>query len=193
LYFGTSYATSYGSEYIAAYTIGLNLWFLGAFMIDGYSSAGNILAGKLLGARAYDTLIQLSNKLMKYGIITGIFLAVAGCIFYMPVGRVFTKEKEVLDAFYAVFWIVLAMQPLCAVTFIFDGFFKGMGEMKYLRNVLMLTTGLVFVPALLVLDYFEYKLHAIWITFALWIFARGLPLVIKFRRKFLPLAQKTYI
>ena len=42
LYFGTSYATSYGEEYIAAYTIGLNIWFLGAFMIDGYSSAGNI-------------------------------------------------------------------------------------------------------------------------------------------------------
>ena len=42
LYFATSYATNYGKEYIAAYTIGLNLWLLGAFMLDGYSSAGNI-------------------------------------------------------------------------------------------------------------------------------------------------------
>lgn len=73
LYFATAYATSYGKEYIAAYTIGLNIWLLGAFMIDGYSSAGNILAGKLLGAKDYISLIELSKKLTKYGIITGFF------------------------------------------------------------------------------------------------------------------------
>ena len=44
LYFGSAFATSYGKEYIAAYTIAINLWFLGAFIIDGYASAGNILS-----------------------------------------------------------------------------------------------------------------------------------------------------
>ena len=61
LYFGTSYATAYGKEYIAAYTIGLNIWFLGAFMIDGYSSAGNILSGKLLGAKDYQTSSKIKS------------------------------------------------------------------------------------------------------------------------------------
>ena len=40
---------------------------------------------------------------------------------------------EVLTAFYNVFWIVLLMQPLCALAFIFDGVFKGLGKMKYLN------------------------------------------------------------
>ena len=62
LYFATAYATDYGAEYIAAYTIGVNIWLLGAFMIDGYSSAGNILSGKLLGAKDYKTLVKLSNQ-----------------------------------------------------------------------------------------------------------------------------------
>ena len=78
---------------------------------------------------------------------------------------------------------------LNAITFIFDGMFKGMGEMKYLRNLLILATGLVFVPTLLIFDYLNYKLIAIWIAFACWIIARGLPLVYKFRKKFIPLAE----
>ena len=190
LYFGTSYATAYGDAYIAAYTIGLNLWLMGAFMIDGYSSAGNILSGKLLGAKAYKTLIKLGSQLLKYGFFFGLVLAIIGVIFYKPIGRVFTKEPAVLEQFYNVFWIILLMQPVCSIAFIFDGMFKGMGEMKYLRNVLLLSTSLVFIPTLLIFDQLDYKLYAIWIAFYLWIIARGIPLIIKFRRKFLPLAQK---
>ena len=190
LYFATSYATSYGKEYIAAYTITLNIWLLAAFMIDGYSSAGNILSGKLLGAKNYSSLIQLSKKLFKYGVVTGCITAFIGFIFYNFIGTIFTKEALVLEQFYSVFWIVLAMQPLCAITFIYDGMFKGMGEMKYLRNLLLLSTALVFIPTLLFFNALEYKLYAIWFAFTTWIIARGLPLVLKFRNKFLPLVQK---
>lgn len=190
LYFATSYATGYGKEYIAAYTIGINLWLLGAFMIDGYSSAGNILAGKLLGAKDYKSLIILSNKLTKYGLFTGIIIAILGFIFYNFIGHIFTKEPLVLEQFYNVFWIVILTQPISAITFIFDGMFKGMGFMKYLRNLLILSTGLVFIPTLLFFDWLDYKLFAIWIAFTLWILARGVPLIIKFRSTFLPLISK---
>jgi len=191
LYFATSYATDYGKEYIAAYTIGINIWLLGAFMIDGYSSAGNILSGKFLGAKDYKSLVGLSNKLFKYGLATGTIIAILGFIFYNFIGQIFTKDPDVLEQFYHVFWIVLLTQPISAITFIFDGMFKGMGEMKYLRNLLILSTGLVFIPTLLVFDYYNLKLTAIWIAFTLWIIARALPLVFKFRKKFLPLAQKS--
>ena len=125
LYFGTAYATSYGKEYIAAYTIGLNLWLLGAFMIDGYSSVGNILSGKLLGQKNYKALITLNKKLVKYAFILGIGFIIFGAVLYKPIGMIFTKEQAVLNQFYTVFWVILAMQPLCAITFIFDGTFKG--------------------------------------------------------------------
>ena len=189
LYLATSYATDYGKEYIAAYTISINIWLLGAFMIDGYSSAGNILSGKLLGAKEYKSLVILSNKLFKYGIVIGTIIAVLGAVFYNEIGRIFTNETLVLEQFYTVFWIVLITQPINAITFIFDGMFKGMGEMKYLRNLLILATGLVFVPTLLIFDYLNYKLIAIWLAFTCWIIARGLPLVFKFRKKFIPLAE----
>jgi putative MATE family efflux protein len=191
LYFGTSYATKYGTTYIAAYTIAINLWFLGAFIIDGYASAGNILSGKLFGAKHYKSLITLSHKLITYGIIVGLVIASLGALFYNAIGQIFTDDKAVLNEFYNVFWIILAMQPLCALAFIFDGVFKGLGKMEYLRNVLLFSTLLVFIPVIFLTDYLDYKLHGIFIAFTLWIIARGLPLIIKFRKTFKPLAQNT--
>lgn len=144
LYYASAFSTSYGKEYIAAYTIAINLWFLGAFIIDGYSSAGNILSGKLFGQENYQALLRLSSKLIKYGIILGISMAIIGGLFYEIIGTVFTKDPKVLHEFYQVFWIILLMQPLCALAFIFDGVFKGLGKMKYLRNVLLFSTFMVF-------------------------------------------------
>lgn len=190
LYFGTAYATSYGKEYIAAYTIGFNLWLLGAFMIDGYSSVGNILSGKLLGQKDYKKLIVLNKKLMKYAFILGCIFILLGVIFYKPIGTIFTKETAVLEQFYLVFWVILAMQPLCAMTFIFDGIFKGLGEMKYLRNVLIFATLIGFIPTLILFDFLDFKLYSIWIAFTVWMFFRGVFLFFKFKRKFSLLAQK---
>jgi MATE family multidrug resistance protein len=189
LYFATRFATGYGPAYIAAYTIAINLWFLCAFIIDGYAGAGNILSGKLLGGKEYKTLLKLSNKLIVYGIVIGIILALFGSLLYYPLGRLFSKDPEVLKEFYTIFWLVLAMQPICAVAFIFDGMFKGLGKMKLLRNVLLFSTLFVFVPILFWLDSLDYKLYAIFIALTFWMIARGLPLIIKFRKLFLPLSQ----
>jgi len=190
LYYASAFSTSYGAEYIAAYTIAINLWFLGAFVIDGYASAGNILSGKFLGAKNYKALIALSNKLIKYGIIVGLILGVIGAVLYYPIGRLFTSDQEVLTRFYDVFYIVLIMQPFCALAFIFDGIFKGLGEMKYLRNILLFSTFIIFVPLVFWFDSRDYKLYGIFIAMTFWIIARGIPLIIKFRQQFLPLAQK---
>lgn len=189
LYLGTSFAAKYGENYIAAYTIAINLWFLGAFLIDGYASAGNILSGKLLGAKDYKNLIDLSNKLIKYGIVIGIIIAIIGAVIYYPIGNLFSNDQAVLNEFYNVFWIILLMQPLCALAFIFDGVFKGLGKMKYLRNILLFSTLLVFVPIIVLSDYLDYKLNGIFIAFLFWIIARGIPLIIKFRKTFKPLVQ----
>ena len=190
LYFGSSFAAKYGDEFIAAYTIAINLWFLGAFIIDGYSSAGTILSGKFFGEKSYNKLIELSYKLSLIGIFLGISIFAIGMIFYSYLGIIFTNEQIVLIEFYNVFWIVLIMQPLCAIAFIFDGIFKGLGWMKKLRNVLLFSTFIVFIPTLLITDSYGYKLEGIFLAFTLWIIARGVPLIIKFYKSCVPLVQK---
>ena len=189
LYFAARFATGYGNTYIAAYTIAINLWFFAAFAVDGYSSAGNILSGKLFGAKNYTLLLKLSNQLIKYALIVGVIMGGIGALLYKPIGITFTNDPEVLIQFYDIFWIVLLMQPICAVAFVFDGIFKGLGNMKDLRDVLVLATVVVFLPVLFILDYYGWKLHGVFTAYTAWMIARGIPLIIKFRKQFLPLVQ----
>ena len=184
LYFCNAFATKYGDEFIAAYTIAINLWFLVAFIIDGYSSAGTILSGKLYGEKSYNVLMKFGNDLTKIGIKIGVIMCIIGFVFYYPLGKIFNNDPVVLQEFYNVFWIVLAMLPLCSIAFIFDGLYKGLGWMKDLRNVLLFSTFIVFVPFVILFDHYELGLHGIFYAFTLWILARSIPLIIKFRKTF---------
>ncbi len=185
LYFANSYATKYGNNYIAAQTIAFQIWLFFAFFIDGYSSVGNIISGRLLGEKDYKNLWNLSKDLSKYAMVVAFILAIICFIFYIPIGNIFTDNTDVLTAFYAIFWMVLLMQPLNAIAFVFDGLFKGLAEAVTLRNTLLIATFLGFIPALLIGDAFGLKLYAIWIAFTVWMLLRMLILVIKFRRKYL--------
>ena len=184
LYFCNAFATKYGDEFIAAYTIAINLWFLVAFIIDGYSSAGTILSGKLYGEKSYGVLMKFGNDLTKIGVKIGIIMCIVGFIFYYPLGRIFNNDPVVLQEFYNVFWIVLAMLPLCSIAFIFDGLYKGLGWMKDLRNVLLFSTFIIFVPFVILFDHYELGLHGVFYAFTLWILSRSIPLIIKFRKTF---------
>ncbi|WP_276168815.1 MATE family efflux transporter [Zobellia alginiliquefaciens] len=182
-------ATELGPKYIGAHTIAVNIWLFSAFFIDGYAAAGNIMGGRLLGAKDYDGLWLLAKKILKYGLLVSVALVAAGFLFYKPIGLIFSKETVVLHAFYAVFFIVILGLPMNTVAFIFDGIFKGMGEMKYLRNTLLAATFLGFVPVLFFGIYMNWGLYGIWIAFTVWMAIRGGALVVKFIRKFRPLLK----
>lgn len=184
IYLANAYATGYGDTYIAAQSILMNLWLFFSFFIDGYASAGNAISGKLLGAKQYKKLWLLSLDISKYAIIISLILMGICAVFYNQIGLLFNKEETVLVLFSSVFWMVLLMQPINAIAFMFDGIFKGLGEAAYLRNVLLAATFLGFAPTLLLFDSIGWKLHAIWIAFFVWMLIRGISLVVKFKRKY---------
>lgn len=185
IYLANAYATDYGRNHIAAQSILMNIWLFFSFFIDGYASAGNAISGRLLGARDYKRLWNLSVDISKYAIVIALLLMGVCALFYDKIGILFNKEPAVLALFSSVFWIVLLMQPVNAVAFMFDGIFKGLGEAKYLRNVLLFATFLGFTPVLVMGDFFGLELYSIWIAFFVWMLIRAGALVVKFRRKYL--------
>ncbi len=182
-------ATSLGKEYIAAHTIAINLWLFSAFFIDGYGAAGNILGGRLLGAKKYNDLWILTKRVNAYNLIVSLLLVVLGILFYKQLGLLFTKDTLVLSVFYSMFFIVLISQPFNAIGFTLDAIFKGLGEMKYLRNILIGATLFGFIPTLLIGNYLDLKLKGIWIALVVWISFRAVALIIKYKSKFYPLAK----
>lgn len=186
LYLSNAFATDYGASYIAAQTILINIWLFSSFFIDGYAAAGNILAGRLLGAGDYEGLWTLSKRVLISGVGVALFLMILGTVFYEPLGLIFSKEPEVIAQYSALFFVVILLQPLNAVAFILDGIFKGLGEMKYLRNLLLTATFVGFVPAIYIGDYLGLKLYAVWIAFAVLMLLRSGFAYWRFRSRFKP-------
>lgn len=182
-------ATALGDQYIGAHTIAINLWLFSAFFIDGYSAAANSMGGRLLGARDHRGLWVLARKTMKYGMGVSLVLMGLGFLFYGSLGGVFSKNDMVLQAFGSIFYLLLLGLPINTLAFVFDGLFKGLGEMKYLRDVLLVASFLVFVPCLYLGLHLGWGIQAIWGAILAWMLVRGLALLWKFDRKFRPLAQ----
>ena len=183
-------AAGLGDRYIGAHTIAINLWLFSAFFIDGYSAAGNSMAGKLYGAKDYNGLWLLAKKVVSYGLVVSLILMLLGGILYRPLGQLFSNDTDVLETFYSIFFIVILALPMNTVAFVFDGIFKGLGEMKYLRNVLLIATFIGFIPVLYSSQYIGLGLSGIWLALTVWMAVRSSALVWKFRRKFRPLLQK---
>ena len=158
-----------------------------AFFIDGYGAAGNILGGKLLGAKDYKQLWLLTKRVNLYNLVVSLILILLGALGYQALGRLFNKDPEVLAVFYSVFYLVLLSQPLNAITFTLDAIFKGLGEMRYLRNVLLGATFIGFVPVLYFSKYMNWGLTGIWIAILVWVVYRGAALVIKYAKSYYPL------
>lgn len=189
LILATREAANLGNAYIAAHTIAFNIWMFTAFFLDGYGAAGNILSGKLLGERNFNSLWRLTKKVNLFNIIVAIILIIIGIFLYEPLGLLFNKDEEVLSIFYGMFFMVLICLPLNAIAFTFDSIFKGLGEMSYLRNVLLGATIFGFIPVLYFSKYMGWGLIGIWIALTVWVAYRGIALIIKFRKKYIPLIK----
>lgn len=180
LVLSNAYATKYGSNYIAAFTIAFQIWLFFAFFIDGYASVSAIISGKLKGENNYKDLALLVKTITKYALIVSVSLAILFFMLYPYIGKIFTNDQEVIDTFENFFWMVLIMQPLNAIAFVYDDVYKGMAEAVSLRNTQLIATFVGFVPTLIILDFLEFKIYAIWIAFLIWMLLRALLLRIKF-------------
>lgn len=185
LFMAVRTATALGDQFVAAHAIAINIWLFTAFFIDGYAAAGNIYGGRLKGANNYVELTILVKKVVLYGTLASAILMVTGWIFYQQLGALFSNDPQVLAAFYGVFYLVILVQPTNAVAFVLDGVFKGLGEMKYLRNLLFLATFVGFLPTLFIGQYFNLKLVGIWAAIGVWLVFRSVGMYLKFRNKYL--------
>ena len=176
------FANSYGNNSLAAYTIGYNIWIFSAFFIDGYSNAGNALAGKYIGQKNNLKLKILGFNLLKINIRIAIILMTIYILLYPFIGQFFNSNKIVIEVFQSFFWMVILAQPFNAIAFTFDGIFKGLGKAVDLRNTLIIGTFLFFIPSIYFLDLLLPNLISIWIALSIWMLYRGLSLLVKFKK-----------
>lgn len=188
-YLGNRYATGYGEAYIGAHSIAMQVWLFSAFFIDGYAAAGSVLIGRLQGEENWRDLYRMGWQVVRKSVWIGAGLSVVYAVSNSHIGGLFTQDPAVLGLLAGVFWLVVITQPINAVAFAFDGVYKGLGNGKLLRNVLLASTLFAFIPVIVGLDHYGMFLHAIWWAFLVWMLVRGLLLAQHFRSHYLPLAR----
>ncbi|MCO4291371.1 MATE family efflux transporter [Solitalea sp. MAHUQ-68] len=183
-YLANRYATGYGKEQIAAHAIIANIFLLIAFVIDGYGNAGNAISGKLLGSKDFKKLWLLGIDLSKIVLVVALVIMVFCGAGYFYIGKMFTSDVHVLKFFYQTFWILILMLPINALTFSFDAIYKGLGEAVFLRNLLIGSTFLAFIPSLWFFDHLNMQLYGIWTAFTIFMLYRCIGSIWKFKAKY---------
>ena len=174
------FATSYGDEHIAAHTIVLNIWVFSAFFLNGYENAAIVLAGKLSGHRDKAGIFHLAMKLLKIGVLLMIILSLMYLAGYHLIPTFFIKDPTVIQIFKSFFWLMILSQPINAIAFIFDGLFIGLGQVKFLKNTLLVATLAGFLPFVLIFDAVDLNVAGVWMAILVWMCFRALPPCLKF-------------
>jgi MATE family multidrug resistance protein len=183
-YLGTRLAAGYGVASVGAHSIAMQLWLFSAFFMDGYAAAGSVVAGRLHGAGDRAQLHRVSWQVVRVTITLGAALSFLFVLTYGWIGGLFTTDAEVLRHFRSVFWLVILTQPINAVAFGWDGIFKGLGDGASLRNALLFSTFVIFMPLAYLGDHWGWGLHGVWIAFNAWMIARGLWLTVGFEQRY---------
>jgi len=144
--FFTNFSAMLGTTVLAANTILLRLQMLASYLIDGAAFATESLAGIYKGRGDTDGV----RKLLRLSMLTGVAFAgpVLVLMFAIPdlLYGIMTSHADVASATWRYGWWMILVLPLGAIAFIYDGFFIGLTEGKVLRDQMLISTVLGFMP-----------------------------------------------
>jgi len=182
--FVTAQGARLGGVVLAANTVLMNLQNLTAFALDGFAHAAEALVGKAVGEQRHDVLEHSVRLALKWSLI----FAIAFCIFYVLTGptliRVLTDLPDVRDvALQFLPWLVIS--PLISVwSFLYDGVYVGATRAREMRDIMLLSTFVVFLPAWYLLQ--GWGNHGLWLAFTVFMASRGVGMHAWYRQKVLP-------
>lgn len=168
------FANIYGSVEAATHALMLNLWMFSAFFLDAFASSANAMAGKFLGAGNKSALKRNLNRNLLLSLIVTILLAIVLLLFDKPIMSLLINSEEVWQTYPKVLPLFVVCLFFNSIAFTYDGVFKGMGEAKFLRNLLLISTAIGFLPALLIGHAIMPSLTVIWISIIVWMAYRGI-------------------
>lgn len=169
--FFTRQGARQGDMVLAANAVLLNFQTLMALGLDGFANAAEALVGKAVGAGDRRSFVESVKTAAWWSIIVALVFSLA----YAVGGRLFinlmTSIREVqLTGYQYLPWMVVS--PLISVwCFLLDGVFIGATRSREMRDMMLISTFIVFIPAWYFLQFLGN--HGLWLAFMLFFAARG--------------------
>jgi MATE family multidrug resistance protein len=182
--FVTAQGTRMGGLILAANSILMQLQNLTAFGLDGLAHAAEALVGKAVGQRRRDALERSVKLCLKWSLI---FAAGFSAVYYVAgphIINALTDLSAVRETTLRYLpWMIVS--PLVSVwSFLYDGVYVGATRAREMRNIMVFSAFVVFIPAWYLLQ--PLGNDGLWLAFLLFLASRGVGMHVGYRRSVLP-------
>jgi MATE family multidrug resistance protein len=176
----TAVATRLGTVQVAAHQVATQIWLLLAMIVDSLAVAAQALVASYRGAGDESMARRASKRLLEWGLVSG--LALAGLFFLLAptLPRLFTDEPAVLEVIGQIFPFVVAMQPINAIVFVWDGVFMGAERFRFLAIQMAVSAACAAIIMLLVIP-LGWGIAGVWWGIVALMVVRAITLAIGYR------------
>ena len=141
----TYVAATLGDADLAAMQLALTIWTFLAFTLDAVAIAAQAITGRYLGAGDAAGTRAVTNRMERWGWLSGILTGLALAALAPFLGPLFTGDQVVQDLLVPVLLVAAVAQPVAGIVFVLDGVLIGAGDAVYLAWA-QLATLVLFAP-----------------------------------------------
>lgn len=173
LAFFTNVSAQYGDDLLAVNTLLFQFFFIFSYFEDGFAFAGEALTGKALGSGDRQLLKKTIKNLFYWGWGAAFLTSVLFAFSFQSMIEIMTKSEVLREiAMQYNGWVIII--PLTSsAAFIWDGIFVGLTASKEMRNAMIISSLVVFLPAYyLTANYLGND--GLWLALNLFMVSRGL-------------------
>jgi multidrug resistance protein, MATE family len=176
-FYFTAESASYGDDILSINSLLLQFLWILSYFIDGFAFAAEALVGKAVGAKNRSQLSSTIKSIFRWGFYISIPVTLIYVLFNQWMLTVLTDNHELilLSKDYE-FWIWL-MPLITFSAYIWDGIYVGATAGAAMRNTMILSSLLIFLPAYYLLKA-DFGNQALWFAIMLFMAARGITMTV---------------
>jgi len=186
--FFTNQSAKLGDNILSINMILLQFFYIFSYFTDGFAYAGEALVGKFVGARDEKSLRSVVMHLFKWGAYICVPFAILYALFPTPFVKMISNQPVIIEQIQP-YYIYMVLIPLITfAAFLWDGIYIGATASKAIRNTMIISSILVFLP----MWYFLMPLygnHGLWIAFLGFMLARGISMTFFAKKNVLQLTN----
>jgi MATE family multidrug resistance protein len=173
-----------GGLVLAANAVLMNLQYLMAYALDGFAHAAEALVGKAVGSGRRDAVAQSVRLALRWSLYVSLFFLAAYLLGGPLIINLLTDLPAVREtALEYLPWLILS--PIVSVwSFLYDGVFVGATRAREMRNIMVLSALLIFLPAWYLLQ--PLGNHGLWLAFTLFMASRGIGMHWYYKSRLIP-------
>jgi len=173
LTFFTGMSARISNKILAVNTLLFQFFFFFSYFADGFAFAGEALSGKAKGSGNILLLKKTVNKLFIWGLSIAVLTSLIyffGLKYFMYVLTDNVNILQLAKEYYG--WVVIL--PLTSIAaFVWDGIYVGVTAAKAMRNTMILSAIIIFLPAFYLL-FPHFGNHGLWLALEIFMISRGL-------------------